>query len=35
MKNFGVAKSDLYKLILKSLRQYHSQNSTQASWQIC
>jgi len=27
-KNFGVAKSDLYKLILKSLRQYHSQNST-------
>lgn len=28
MKNFGVAKSDLYKLILKSLRQYHSQNST-------
>lgn len=27
IKNFGVAKSDLYKLLLKSLRQYHSQNS--------
>jgi hypothetical protein len=26
-KNLGVAKSDLYKLIMNSLRQYHSQNS--------
>jgi len=27
IKNFGVAKSDLYKLLMKSLRQYHSQTS--------
>lgn len=28
INNFAVAKSDLYKLLLKSLRQFHSQNST-------